>query len=143
MRKLGLLAASVCGAVALVAGTAGAAVTEYKAMMSGDQEVPTQGPPDGKGTAAVTIDDAAGQLCYDLSHEGIGAPTAGHIHKGPAGTAGPVVVNLDFAKNGEEGCVPVDAMTATAIGGDPAGHYVNLHTADYPNGAIRGQLEAK
>ncbi len=142
MRRFGILAASVCGAVALVAGTATAA-TDYKAEMSGDQEVPSPGPAGAKGTGEVSIDDATGQLCYLLSYEGIGAPTAAHIHKGPAGMSGPVVVNLDFAKNGDQACVPVDSMAASAIAADPAGHYLNLHTADYPNGAMRGQLAAK
>jgi hypothetical protein len=36
-------------------------------------------------------------------------------------------------------CVTVPC--STAVRDNPSGHYVNLHTSDYGNGAIRGQLE--
>ena len=34
----------------------------------------------------------------------------------------------------------VDASVIAAITADPDLHYVNIHSADYPNGAVRGQL---
>jgi hypothetical protein len=43
-----------------------------------------------------------------------------------------------------EGCnEPMeDASVLQAIVDDPAGYYVNLHTEEFPGGAIRGQLAA-
>jgi CHRD domain-containing protein len=108
--------------------------------MTAEEEVPMAGPDGGRGTAEVVLDPDAGQLCYTLTYSGIGRPTAAHIHHGVKGKAGPVAVDFDYAKNGDQGCVPVDAAELAEIGAKPADHYVNVHTASYPNGAIRGQL---
>lgn len=144
MRRSQMFAASVFGALALLGGAAGAqsGPATYRADMTGEEEVPGPGAAGGRGTAELIVDDAAGQLCYTLRYEGMSPPSAGHVHQGAKGTAGPVAVNLDVAKNGTEGCVPVDAMVSHALAADPGGHYVNLHNPDYPNGAIRGQLAA-
>ena len=140
MRRIALLAASVCGAVALVAGTAGAAGNAYHADMSADQEVPEKGPEGATGTADLTIDQAGGQVCYKLAYQGITQPVAGHIHEGAAGVAGPVAVNLDLQPGRNEACVPGDPAVLSKIEANPAGFYVNLHTADHQKGAMRGQL---
>jgi len=52
---------------------------------------------------------------------------------------GPVVVNLDPARNGDKACVKSD-LAVVKDQANPAGFYVNLHTSDCPKGAIRGQL---
>jgi hypothetical protein len=41
-----------------------------------------------------------------------------------------------------EGCVQGDPAVVQEIEDDPGGFYVNLHTADFPAGAVRGQLRA-
>ena len=140
MRRAGFVLVPVLAVMALAAAPAGAQKTALRAAMTAEEEVPSPGPAGARGTALVEIDEAAGQLCYQLAYEGIGEPTAAHIHEGEAGVAGPVVVDLDIAKNGPEACVPVDPTELGHITGDPGGHYVNGHTADYPKGAIRGQL---
>ena len=98
------------------------------------------GPGRSQGQAAITLDDATNTVCYQLTYEGISKPTAAHIHTGAKGVAGPVAVNLDIPKNGDKGCVPADATVLASIRDDPAGHYVNIHTAEFPKGAMRGQL---
>jgi hypothetical protein len=114
--------------------------TSYAANLTADQEVPQPGPSGARGTARINLDDARGQVCYTLSYEGIPKPSAGHIHRGTAGTSGPVAVNLDPAANGNQACVAGDPSVLQEIQSNPGGFYVNLHTADYPDGAIRGQL---
>jgi hypothetical protein len=72
---------------------------------------------------------------------------AGHIHVGAAGTNGVVVVPLVSGSANPRlfvqlGRVEVDEDVATAICGDLAGYYVNYHTTQDPQGAVRGQLVA-
>ncbi len=72
---------------------------------------------------------------------GLGKPSAAHIHRAPASKAGPVVVPLGAAYKAK-GCTSAAKKTIEAIESHPNAYYVNVHTAKYPNGAIRGQLIA-
>ena len=84
--------------------------------------------------------DAANTVCYQLTYSGISKPTAAHIHTGAKGVAGPVAVDFNIVKNGDKGCVPANPTVVKQIRDDPGGHYVNIHTSEYPQGAVRGQL---
>ncbi|HUP45417.1 MAG TPA: CHRD domain-containing protein [Thermoanaerobaculia bacterium] len=110
----------------------------YSALLTGAAEVPGPGNPDGAGFAVVSIDGTI--IRYNVFVQGIGAPTLAHIHIGAAGTAGNPVVNLDVntLANGAVSNVPQDVIDA--IRANPAGYYINVHTADFPQGAVRGQL---
>jgi len=155
--------AGVTGAIALptiVSGNARRTVgsledervaeTPYLATLSGSSEVPGPGDPDGTGAATVSIALDAGTLpataevCFDLAYSGIANPTAAHIHDAPTGSAGPVVVDFGApTPNSFSGCVDnVANALAADILANPAEYYVNVHNADYPAGAIRGQLAA-
>ena len=58
-----------------------------------------------------------------------------------AGVAGPVVVPLAPPTDGSaSACVEVDRELALAILKHPADYYVNVHNAEFPAGAARGQL---
>ncbi|MEX1158749.1 MAG: ScyD/ScyE family protein [Thermomicrobiales bacterium] len=110
------------------------------AQLRGDTEVPL-GDLDGFGFARIAIDLDAGQICFRLSVARTDTPTASHIHIGDAGVAGPVVVPLVAPVDGlSKGCVDVDAEISAAILANPGGYYVNVHTAEFPPGAVRGQL---
>jgi hypothetical protein len=101
------------------------------------------GDPDGSGLATLTVNPGQKEVCYELSVEDIMLPAIGaHIHLGDAGTNGPVVVPLipPDASGVSSGCAEVSGELALAIILDPEGYYVNVHTSDFPNGAIRGQL---
>ena len=138
MRKGPLLGIGLLGVASWLAlPAADAASTTFKADMTGAEEVPGPGDEDGKGTATITLDNAANTVCYELSYEGIGKPTMAHIHTGAKGVSGPPAVTLD---KGDKGCVSSEPATVKNIGDNPDGHYVNIHTAEFPKGAIRGQL---
>jgi len=110
------------------------------------------GDPDGRGEAYVFgIDTDATTLCYVLTVDKIGPATAAHIHEAAAGTNGPVVVNLaapadgnaaDCLTEGEAGKFVGDQTVADILA-HPEDYYVNVHNAEYPNGAIRGQLSSE
>jgi hypothetical protein len=134
--------ALVAGTLAslLLAATAFAAPVSFSADLADGGE----GDADGSGSAAITIDTDTGEVCWELSVEGIGDVAASHIHVGAEGESGGVVVPLDVDgfSGTSEGCVtPADADLA-AIVANPAGFYVNIHTAEFQAGAIRGQLTA-
>jgi hypothetical protein len=142
MRTLGpaLAAAAVLAAPGLVPTSVDAATSTYTATLSAAEEVPVAGPPGGAGAATITIDTAASRLCYDVTwSREVGTPNAGHIHKGPSGTSGPIEVVLNLPAQ-PRACMQVPAVVLQDIVADPGGHYVNVHSNAYPNGAVRGQL---
>jgi hypothetical protein len=109
--------------------------------LTGEQEVPVKGDLDGIGSATVTVNPGQGVLCYELSVSGIAPATAAHIHEAPVGVAGPVVKDLLPPTNGSSSdCIDVGRTLAKEILKNPADYYVNLHNADFPGGALRGQL---
>ena len=101
---------------------------------------PSGGATAAQGYAALVFDGAT--VYYYLWETGLSAPTAAHVHTGAAGVSGPVLVGLSptFAGGQASGMVTADVATVAAIEADPALYYVNIHTGDFPNGAIRGQL---
>lgn len=112
------------------------------ATLSGANEVPAADP-DGFGYARITIFLDTSEVCFQLSVARIEPATAAHIHDGAAGVNGPVVVPLEAPVGGlSRGCAEADAALLTDILTEPWNYYVNVHTADYPGGAVRGQLEA-
>jgi hypothetical protein len=110
--------------------------------MSGLQEVPGPGDPDGNGTVEVNVTPGQGQVCWNLYARQIDPATAAHIHRAAEGTAGPVVLMLTTpdAAGHSQGCAIVDPVLAREFAWQAHAFYVNVHTATHPNGAIRGQL---
>jgi len=109
--------------------------------LRGSEEVPGPGDPDGRGSARIAIDLAENVLCFRLSVKRIEPATAAHIHIGPPGVAGDVVVGLTPPTPRSSGCIDnVDSALLAAIAANPADYYVNVHNAPFPRGAVRGQL---
>lgn len=111
--------------------------------LTGAAEVPA-GDADGSGTADIIINHGQGEVCWTIHVDDITLPaTAAHIHIGPAGVAGPVVVPLSApgADGSADGCrqeVSQDIIRGMLVA--PELFYVNVHNADFPGGAVRGQL---
>jgi hypothetical protein len=109
--------------------------------LNGEAEVPT-GDPNANGTASIRT--RGSEVCYDLRWSGVEA-TASHIHRAAPGKAGPIVVpffaqDTAVAGNSKSGCVKADSELVAAIAAKPGNYYVNIHSADFPKGEIRGQL---
>jgi hypothetical protein len=140
MRRLVLIALTV---VALSSSAAFAQT--LGAVMTGSQEVPPTTTP-GFGNATVTFDSTRTNITVTITVANLGAPINNfHIHEGPAGTAGPVVINLiglggTFTNGTMTGTFPVDAAVAQRMLQNPGNFYVNVHTTQFPGGAVRGQL---
>ena len=116
---------------------------EFAADLSGEEEVPGPGDPDGSGMVSVKVNLSKRQVCFDLMVADIGPATAAHIHVGPPGVAGPVVVPLNPppTDGSSSGCANnVDQRLLRNIIRHPEEYYVNVHNAEFPSGAIRGQL---
>ncbi len=116
------------------------------ATLTGAAEVP--GPGDANGTGAATVLFVSPtRICYSIVVNSIAKPVAAHIHSGVRGKAGDVVVTLKQPGTGNGGvsaaCVNSTRAIVSAIKASPAKFYVNVHTQDFPGGAIRGQLAAR
>jgi len=146
-----LFGALVAVAMIATALPAGAAATRLHAALSGgDTEVPDPGDPDGSGAAEVKVNVKKQKLCFTLVVLDITLPAAAaHIHEGAAGVAGGIAVTLkapqEIAGTGiglATGCVKDQPKSLLRdIRNNPEGYYVNVHTSDFPGGAVRGQLE--
>jgi len=111
----------------------------YGVVPTGDQEVPAV-ITDATGTGAITLNTTTGLIIGTINVFDISA-TMAHIHAGDVGVNGGVVLALNDTGNGvfivPAGTVlnmaQVDLMQAEAL-------YTNFHTAENPNGEIRGQI---
>jgi CHRD domain len=115
----------------------------FTTTLTGAAEVPGPGDPDGSGTASLTLNPGQAEVCWDISVSNITLPaTAAHIHVGTATESGPVVVGLSppGANGTSSGCTSADPTLIKAIIKNPENYYVNVHTLDFPAGAVRGQL---
>jgi hypothetical protein len=155
-------AAVLLGAVALaIAALAGATPgnnTSSKAdrvlfaLLKGRNEIGTDGrkgagDPDGRGGFTALI--ANNQVCFGLTVDNIAQPVAAHIHRGRPSQNGPIVVTFaPLPSSGDPGasggCVPPDGGNTAVLDEilkHPNRFYANVHTGDFPGGAIRGQLK--
>jgi CHRD domain len=140
-QRLAIVTLMLLVAAIAVIGTAQAQGRPLSTTLAGAAEVPGPGDPDGTGTATLTVNPGLSQICYELTVSGIAPATAAHIHVGPVGVAGPVVVPLAPPTGGSvSACAEVDRELALAILNNPSDYYVNVHNADFPAGAVRGQL---
>jgi CHRD domain len=146
-------AALIAGLVVVIGAGAqggGAAPRALFAVLNGAKEVSSEGErgggdTNGRGSFSAVFD--GNRLCYGLNVGNIDDAVAAHIHRGGRNVAGPVVVPLEHPDTGDPGasseCVRVQRSLAQDIRANPAGFYVNVHNADFPDGAVRGQLFGK
>ena len=106
-----------------------------KDMRGANEEPP--GDPKAKGFVGVDLNLEEGEVCIEYGTDLSQEPTAMHIHEGKAGQSGDPVVDLPL----DGGCVDAEPDLLQDIADRPSAYYVNIHTAKYPDGAIRAQLE--
>ena len=139
--------------------------------LAGENEVPAR-PTEAQGQAIMKVAEDGQSISYKLIASNIDNIVASHIHVGPAGSNGPIVVFLyGTAPSGagrHDGILAEGTFTAANFIGPLAGQpfsaliaqmaagntYVNVHTndgvaptntgpGDFPGGEIRGQIIKK
>ena len=96
--------------------------------------------PDGIGFAVIWLNHGLSTVCWEVSYSLIATPFAAHIHEAPAGSNGGVVLALGVEETAAGCRTDVDRDLIKDIIQNPEEFYVNVHTLEFPPGAIRGQL---
>ncbi|MGW3939631.1 CHRD domain-containing protein [Streptomyces phaeochromogenes] len=122
--------------------------TFFGSVLNGANEVPIEGGPavgDKDGHALALMRIQGDQVSYAFTFTGIGTPTLGHLHKGVKGVNGDVKIpfftkKLEDGKKFVYGTVTVnDQDLLEGIKANAENWYFNVHTAEFPGGAVRGQ----
>jgi len=139
--------ALICLFIFVAAVSFGLASEQYhsarkvKATLSGAAEIPGPGDSDGTGTVTFMLNAGKNQICYELAVSNIGTATAAHIHSGGKDVAGPVVFMMTAPASGSsKDCGTLEREKILEILKSPGDYYVNVHNAEFPDGAVRGQL---
>lgn len=135
----GILSAILLAAMTGFLGCAGTGIDSgIKVTLSGAQEVPpVTTAASGSGTIVIGADKSVSGSITTTGVPGLAA----HIHVGSAGKNGPVIIPLTKADNVwsvPAGAKLTDAQYASYKAGDL---YVNVHSAAYKGGEIRGQIK--
>jgi hypothetical protein len=120
----------------------------FTAVMDTTQEVPSPPTPSSaSGTGSFSLNPAMNELRFDITVDNLTGPiSAAHFHQGPPDEAGPPVRTLTDEFNGNTASgywrssdsEPLtEALVQALLDGNI---YVNVHTADNPQGEIRGQM---
>ena len=124
---------------AALASIAAAETTAFTADLKGSSEAPPT-ESNAKGRAELTYDDSTKTLRWTISYWGLtGAATAAHFH-GPAreGENAGVMITISPLPSPMKGAaILTEDQSRALLGGNM---YINVHTAKYPDGEIRGQL---
>jgi hypothetical protein len=147
LRLLALLTAAAVGLTLVLPSVAFAPRRPLFAAMNGQNEIANgdrgAGDRNGGGSFSAVIDGR--ELCYGLTVRDIEDPVQAHIHRGGPNTNGGIVVPLrSLPVSGDPGssagCATLPRRLVRQIRRNPGGFYVNVHTDDFPDGAIRGQM---
>jgi hypothetical protein len=159
MRKIMWMCVIAAGVTLVQAGAASAQTSVImQTTLTGGEETPNLVLSGAVATAEVAVDPTNQELAVTMRVFNLPTgSTASHIHIGPKGVSGPVVIDFpigtgrtgDFTLNFRvhdgsafharpEIGINTFADALQAIAGGNA--YVNIHTSTFPGGEIRGQL---
>lgn len=112
------------------------------ARLNGANEALSAGDPTARGVAVLRIFYTERKFCWRISVRDLAGATAAHIHKGEAGQAGPPILTLSVSakSNVADGCSTAERALLRDMLLNPDSYHVNVHSARFPTGAIRGQL---
>ena len=160
-RLLVVLAASAATLTIAIASVTAASPKNFVTPLSAGEEVPANDSL-ARGAAIFQLSDDGTEMSYRLIASNIENILQSHIHIGPAGENGPVVVFLYpdappavLIPGRHDGVLATGTFTAADFRGPLLGMsmdalvdalesgnaYVNVHTTQLPGGEIRGQLD--
>jgi hypothetical protein len=135
------------GAVIPMAAPALAQET-YTVDANAAQVVPGPGASGAAASATLSLDGDEGVACVGLQLTGFDLdadPITGiAVHEGAVGVSGPVAFELVVPDPPDDNgaCSAVDSPAIDAVVADPSAYYLEIDTAAFPDGAVRGQIQA-
>ncbi|NJM07262.1 CHRD domain-containing protein [Candidatus Gracilibacteria bacterium] len=119
----------------------------FTSVLSGAAEVDNGGnsgvgDPDGVAVANVRIAPNRDLICINALVANTSALILAHIHVGRRQN-GPVAIDFTERIRGNEirGCVKADEQLLRRIVLEPQNYYINIHSDEFPAGAVRGQVK--
>ena len=150
LQRAALGLAMVAGLAAADPAPASAQGYQFFAVLNGGNVVSASGRAyagvrDGSGAAAITANRENTRLCVAILVNLIDKPTSAHLHEATAGKNGPIVATLTAPASGNPGTSSVclastDRAMVQRLRETPTNFYVDVHTGDFPAGALRGQI---
>jgi hypothetical protein len=147
MRRVFVTAVAVVLALATLPAFGGG--RPLTASLDASQEVPPVAS-DGVASAQLGLNQGRGMVCFSIEWSDLSGPVvAAHIHPGEAGVNNAPLVGFHGPPFGPEfgpidspleGCVDAPRDVIKDIRQNPHAYYLNLHTAEFPGGEVRGQL---
>ena len=114
----------------------------FGAELSGATDDPAAADSDGRGTAVLVAHPRRDELCLALVLSDVAPVASAHLHEGPMGVTGAVVVTfVEIPESPSERCVTVPDEVIKAVRRQPGNFYIDVHTTEFPSGALRGQLK--
>lgn len=113
----------------------------FSADLTGATGAQTAGDPDGRGTAVLDLIPERSELCLTLQSSDIAPVTSVHLHAGAVGVSSPELASFtEPTAESPAACVTVSDQLIQEIRREPANYSVDVHTTEFPDGALRGQL---
>lgn len=124
----------------------------FNVTLDGSQEVPSI-PTPASGNGNVVVSGNREYVDYNFTVTNLTSPViAAHFHRGARGVNGPIVKNLEFTRLEGNNSYALRGRWSRQDAAQPLTNdlvndllngqiYVNVHTTQYPDGEIRGQVE--
>ena len=113
----------------------------FTSSIDGSQENPPVTTTNGSGTGFAIIENNGTQISYRFTIAGLSSNyNASHFHNAPAGTNGSVVKQIDFGTDSTTSGVWTGFTDPTLTQFIKNNIYMNVHSDNFPNGEMRGQM---
>ena len=123
---------------------ANTSITKLVVSANGANEAPNKGIATGTASGAFALNTTKNTICFsNMKTKGLANVFGAHIHLGAWRIDGSIFITFEFTKFNKsvQTCTKVSHTVLVDIAKHPADYYFNVHTKDFPGGAVRGQLK--